>query len=100
MSLANGSARYRLKALRSPGITATDGAASERSMQAQRQSEAIAKDIKDAPMRPLNYQIIFEVEDEHWWFVGRRQIVFTQIEDALSQTPVASRSASEAPSRP
>ena len=51
-------------------------------------------------MRPLNYQIIFEVEDEHWWFVGRRQIVFTQIEDALSQTPVASRSASEAPSRP
>lgn len=30
-------------------------------------------------MRPLDYRVMFEVEDEHWWFVGRRKIVFTQI---------------------
>ena len=35
------------------------------------------------PMRPLNYEVMFEVEDYHWWFVGRRAIVFSQIEDAL-----------------
>jgi len=34
-------------------------------------------------MRPLNYEVMFDVEDYHWWFVGRRAIVFTQIEDAL-----------------
>jgi SAM-dependent methyltransferase len=30
-------------------------------------------------MRPEDYRVMFEVEDEHWWFVGRRKIVFTQI---------------------
>jgi SAM-dependent methyltransferase len=44
------------------------------------QSEAQA--WKEA-MRPLNYEVMFDVEDYHWWFVGRRAIVFTQIEDAL-----------------
>ncbi|MDX2031448.1 MAG: class I SAM-dependent methyltransferase [Blastocatellia bacterium] len=34
-------------------------------------------------MRPVNYEIIFEVEDDHWWFVGRRAIVFGMIADAL-----------------
>ena len=34
-------------------------------------------------MRPLNYEVMFDVEDHHWWFVGRREIVFSQIEDAL-----------------
>lgn len=24
----------------------------------------------EAAMRPVNYEIIFEVEDDHWWFVG------------------------------
>jgi len=51
-------------------------------------------------MRPLNYQIIFEVEDEHWWYVGRRDIVFAQIEDALSQTSITPHSTSEAPAQP
>ena len=37
-------------------------------------------------MRPANYQIMFSVEDDHWWFVGRREIVFAQIEDALKRT--------------
>jgi SAM-dependent methyltransferase len=42
----------------------------------------------DAPvwkeaMRPHNYEVMFDVEDHHWWFVGRRAIVFSQIEDAL-----------------
>ncbi|MEP7273393.1 MAG: methyltransferase domain-containing protein [Acidobacteriota bacterium] len=36
-------------------------------------------------MRPLNYQVMFDVEDDHWWFVGRRAIVFAQIEDALEE---------------
>ena len=35
------------------------------------------------PMRPLNYEVMFDVEDKHWWFAGRRAIVFSQIEDAL-----------------
>ena len=34
-------------------------------------------------MRPQNYEIIFNSEDDHWWFVGRRAIVFTMIEQAL-----------------
>ncbi len=34
-------------------------------------------------MRPLNYEVMFEVEDHHWWFVGRRAVVFALIEDAL-----------------
>src|SRR5262249_3973103 len=38
------------------------------------------------PMRPLNYEVMFDVEDHHWWFVGRRAIVFSQIEDALGAT--------------
>lgn len=37
-------------------------------------------------MRPLNYEVMFNVEDHHWWFVGRRAIVFSQIEDALGAT--------------
>lgn len=37
----------------------------------------------EAAMRPINYEIIFESEDDHWWFVGRRAVVFAQIEDAL-----------------
>ncbi len=37
-----------------------------------------------AAMRPLNYEVMFDVEDDHWWFVGRRSIVFEQIKDALS----------------
>ncbi|HMX30260.1 MAG TPA: class I SAM-dependent methyltransferase, partial [Blastocatellia bacterium] len=37
----------------------------------------------EAAMRPVNYEIIFDVEDDHWWFVGRRAVVFAQIEDAL-----------------
>lgn len=34
-------------------------------------------------MRPANYEILFDVEDAHWWFVGRRAIVFALIEQAL-----------------
>jgi ubiquinone/menaquinone biosynthesis C-methylase UbiE len=45
----------------------------------ENESEPMAR----AAMRPLNYEVMFDVEDSHWWFVGRRSIVFTQIEDAL-----------------
>lgn len=34
-------------------------------------------------MRPANYEVLFDVEDDHWWFVGRRAIVFALIEKAL-----------------
>lgn len=34
-------------------------------------------------MRPSNYEVLFDVEDAHWWFVGRRAIVFALIEQAL-----------------
>ena len=34
-------------------------------------------------MRPANYEVLFDVEDAHWWFVGRRAIVFALIEQAL-----------------
>lgn len=39
----------------------------------------------EAAMRPVNYEIIFDVEDDHWWFVGRRAVVFAQIEDMLKR---------------
>src|SRR5262245_31777899 len=45
----------------------------------QNESESLGR----AAMRPLNYEVMFDVEDYHWWFVGRRSVVFTQIEDAL-----------------
>jgi len=45
------------------------------------------------PMRPLNYEVMFDVEDHHWWFVGRRAIVFSQIEDALGATRASLRAA-------
>ena len=44
-------------------------------------------------MRPINYEIIFHSEDEHWWFVGRRAIVFAMIEDALAKAFVVPASA-------
>src|SRR5262245_18440082 len=43
-------------------------------------------------MRRLNYEVMFEVEDNHWWFVGRRAIVFAQIEEALAANPLGERS--------
>jgi SAM-dependent methyltransferase len=43
-------------------------------------------------MRPLNYEVMFDVEDHHWWFVGRRAIVFSQIEDALGESLETSES--------
>lgn len=51
-------------------------------------------------MRPLNYEVMFDVEDHHWWFVGRRAIVFSQIEDAFGAnlarlSPVADPSQDE-----
>ncbi|MCI0664264.1 MAG: class I SAM-dependent methyltransferase, partial [Acidobacteria bacterium] len=39
-------------------------------------------------MRPINYEVMFDVEDDHWWFIGRRAIVFAQIEDALEASPL------------
>jgi SAM-dependent methyltransferase len=42
-------------------------------------------------MRPLNYEVMYEVEDHHWWYVGRRAIVFSQIEGALGATRAAAR---------
>lgn len=38
-------------------------------------------------MRPVNYEVMFDVEDNHWWFVGRRAIVSALIEDALGALP-------------
>jgi ubiquinone/menaquinone biosynthesis C-methylase UbiE len=38
-------------------------------------------------MRPVNYEVMFDVEDDHWWFVGRRAIVLAQIEEALLPSP-------------
>lgn len=40
-------------------------------------------------MRPANYEVLFDVEDDHWWFVGRRAIVFALIEQALSTQTTA-----------
>src|SRR5262249_11298091 len=42
-------------------------------------------------MRPLNYRVMFEVEDEHWWYVGRRAIVMGLIEDALNPSNIERR---------
>lgn len=40
-------------------------------------------------MRPANYEVLFDVEDDHWWFVGRRAIVFALLEQALSAQATA-----------
>jgi SAM-dependent methyltransferase len=53
----------------------------------------MADDAARAAMRPINYEIIFDVEDDHWWFVGRRSIVFALIEDALKPNAAASAAA-------
>ena len=42
-------------------------------------------------MRPVNYEVMFDVEDDHWWFVGRRAIVFALIDDALQKSDAVSR---------
>jgi SAM-dependent methyltransferase len=34
-------------------------------------------------MRPINYRVMFDVEDDHWWFVGRRAIALSWIQDAI-----------------
>ncbi|QQS46716.1 MAG: methyltransferase domain-containing protein [Acidobacteriota bacterium] len=42
-------------------------------------------------MRPLNYSVMYDVEDHHWWFVGRRAIVFELIRKALDSTDSLAR---------
>lgn len=48
-----------------------------------------ARPWKEA-MRPVNYEVMFDVEDDHWWFVGRRAIVFALIDDALQKSDAVS----------
>jgi SAM-dependent methyltransferase len=48
-----------------------------------RTSEAEPVWGENGVMRPSNYEVLFDVEDAHWWFVGRRAIVFALIEQAL-----------------
>ena len=49
-------------------------------------------EVRQEAMRPLNYEVMFDVEDVHWWFVGRRAIVLAQIEEALEcEMPNAER---------
>src|SRR5262245_55880522 len=80
--------KTRPNAQRSIGTIATVGAdwrASSRQGGRRRdmRSEVPAWPNNKEAMRPLNYEVMFDVEDHHWWFVGRREIVFSQIEDAL-----------------
>ena len=42
-------------------------------------------------MDPSLYHRFFEVEDRHWWFVGRRAVVGALIEQALGSSDGASR---------
>src|SRR5262245_5842831 len=70
------------------GTTATVGAVSralgrQGGRRPNMRSDAPAWPNNNEAMRPLNYEVMFDVEDHHWWFVGRRAIVFSQIEDAL-----------------
>jgi 2-polyprenyl-3-methyl-5-hydroxy-6-metoxy-1,4-benzoquinol methylase len=46
-------------------------------------------------MRPHNYEVMFDVEDDHWWFVGRRAIVFALIEEALKTRPISAAATDE-----
>src|SRR5215510_11802648 len=88
--------KTRPNAQRSIGTIATVGAdwrASSRQDWRRRdmRSEVTAWPNNKEAMRPLNYEVMFDVEDNHWWFVGRRAIVFSQIEDALGTTHAAAR---------
>src|SRR5215510_1134113 len=99
MSSPNGSTRMISNARRSTGTIATVGAdlrASKppgRHQGGRRQNMQSEAPAWKEPMRPLNYEVMFDVEDHHWWFVGRRAIVFSQIEDALGATRASPRAA-------
>lgn len=38
-------------------------------------------------MEPLEYQVLFQHEEEHWWFVGMRRIFRVWVEDRLRGYP-------------
>ncbi|MBI4481451.1 MAG: class I SAM-dependent methyltransferase [Acidobacteria bacterium] len=38
-------------------------------------------------MEPLEYQVLFQREEEHWWFVGMRRIFRVWVEDRLRGHP-------------
>ncbi len=45
---------------------------------------ATSKDVSDArpkEMRPHHYPILYEVEETHWWYVGRRRILESFVAD-------------------
>src|SRR5215510_16182906 len=80
--------KTRPNAQRSIGTIATVGADWRASSRQGGRRRDMRSDVPAWPnnkeaMRPLNYEVMFDVEDYHWWFVGRREIVFTQIEEAL-----------------
>src|SRR5262245_39523811 len=84
----------KLNARKSTGITATAGVdlrasgcpdCQDRRGVRRRVMQSNAPAWKEA-MRPLNYEVMFDVEDHHWWFVGRRAIVFSQIENVLGES--------------
>src|SRR5215468_9492826 len=88
--------RTRSNARRSTGTTATVGAdlrALSHHQGGRRPNMRSEAPAWKEPMRPLNYEVMFDVEDHHWWFVGRRAIVFSQIEDALGATRASLRAA-------
>jgi SAM-dependent methyltransferase len=39
-------------------------------------------------MKLYTYQIMYQLENNHWWFVGRRKILSSFIEEALSGTSI------------
>src|SRR6266404_3776170 len=45
---------------------------------------ATSKDVSDArpkEMRPHHYPILYEVEETHWWYVGRRRLLESFVAD-------------------
>ena len=39
-------------------------------------------------MQTHHYPILYEVEESHWWYLGRRRIIECLVEQALSDSQV------------
>src|SRR3954465_370739 len=60
-------------------------------------SDAFARatgNVRRAPSCPMEerfYAEYFEIEDRHWWFLGRRRIILTELARALTPAGPAGR---------
>lgn len=52
-----------------------------------------ARKVLPQEMQPHTYAIMYEVEQSHWWYVGRRRIIKSFIEEAIAGLDLSGRRA-------